>query len=58
MIDVEAYRPVFTNLIMGMIFLIWFKTMLGFHFSWEKCDCCGKKWKDIRRKNAASNDNQ
>lgn len=20
------------------------KHLIGFHFPWEKCECCGKKW--------------
>ena len=22
------------------------KAMLGIHWPWEKCECCGKKWKE------------
>ena len=25
------------------------KTIFGFHFPWERCDCCGKKYKDHKR---------
>lgn len=23
-----------------------FKSILGYHFPWEKCECCKKKWGD------------
>lgn len=22
------------------------KAIIGYHFPWEKCDCCGKKYRD------------
>jgi hypothetical protein len=28
----------------GIMGLLAFKTIIGFHFPWEKCSCCGKKW--------------
>ena len=34
------------------IVIIWvlaFKTILGFHFPWEQCQCCGKKWKHHKK---------
>ena len=33
-------------LIMMMVFI---KTIIGFHFPWEECSCCGKKWRDINK---------
>ena len=29
-----------------MVCLVAFKAMVGFHFGWEKCDCCNKKYKE------------
>jgi hypothetical protein len=26
------------------------KTVVGLHFPWEKCECCGKKWKEHKTK--------
>lgn len=26
------------------VYLLAFKTLWGFHFSWERCSCCGKKY--------------
>lgn len=28
------------------IVLVWLKAIIGFHFPWEKCKCCGKKFKN------------
>lgn len=28
-----------------IIYMIAIKSILGFHWPWEKCSCCGKKWK-------------
>jgi hypothetical protein len=33
------------------IWCLWFKTIMGFHFPWETCECCGKKYKDHKRIN-------
>lgn len=29
------------------ITLVALKAIIGFHWPWEKCECCGRKWKDI-----------
>ena len=34
-----------------LIVAVYLKTMIGFHFPWEKCECCGKKYRDHARKN-------
>lgn len=26
-----------------------FKTIIGIHWPWEKCQCCGKRWSEIRK---------
>jgi len=33
-----------------LILLVWLKTITGFRFPWETCDCCGKKIRE-RKKN-------
>lgn len=32
-----------------MIALIAIKAITGIHWPWEKCDCCGRKWRDINK---------
>jgi hypothetical protein len=27
-------------------FLCGVKAVWGFHWPWEKCECCGRKWKE------------
>ena len=29
-----------------VIFLVFAKTLIGFHFPWETCPCCGKKYRE------------
>ena len=60
MIDIEAYRPLATNIFMLMICLVCLKSIIGLHWPWEKCECCDRTWKDIRKekKNAASKKTQ
>lgn len=31
------------------IVIIFIKTIFGLHWPWERCDCCGKTWREIRR---------
>ncbi len=31
------------NVILCLLVVCGFKAMLGFRWSWEKCQCCGKK---------------
>jgi len=33
----------FTIILLGLIAI---KSIIGFHFPWEKCDCCGKKYRE------------
>jgi len=35
------------------LILIASKSIIGYHFPWEKCECCGKKYRDhkVRNKN-------
>ena len=28
------------------VVMVAFKALVGFHFPWEKCQCCGHKWRD------------
>lgn len=29
--------------------LIVIKAMIGFHFPWERCECCGKKYREHKK---------
>ena len=29
--------------------MVAFKAIVGFHFPWEKCECCGHKWRDHKK---------
>jgi len=29
-----------------IMILIVCKSILGYHFPWETCNCCNKKWRD------------
>jgi hypothetical protein len=31
--------------------LIALKAIIGYHFPWEKCECCGRKYKDHNKNN-------
>lgn len=37
------------QILIWIIFLGWFKHIIGFHFSWETCQCCGKKYRDHKK---------
>lgn len=37
------------KLIYVLLLLSFFKHMLVGHWPWEKCECCGKKWRDHKR---------
>ena len=28
---------------------VFLKTITGFHFPWEICECCDRKWRDIQK---------
>ena len=32
-----------------IISLVFGKTVMGYHFPWEKCECCGKKWREHKK---------
>ena len=40
----------------SLIFLVVLalKTIIGIHLPWERCDCCGEKWRDIRKQKKES----
>lgn len=38
-----------------LVILIALKAIIGIHWPWEKCDCCGKKWREIRRQQKQKN---
>lgn len=29
-----------------MLYAVCLKVIIGFHFPWEKCACCSKRWGD------------
>lgn len=33
-----------------MLYIVFMKVIIGWHWNWEKCDCCGKTWREIRKK--------
>ncbi len=39
-----------------MLILLSVKTIMGIHWPWEKCDCCGKKWSEIRKERRENDD--
>ena len=45
----EKLFELMQHLVCAMILLVAIKAIIGFHFPWETCDCCGKKWKQIRK---------
>lgn len=34
------------ELAVAMLLLVAAKALLGFHFPWEKCECCGQTYRD------------
>lgn len=34
-----------------LICIVALKALIGFHFPWERCECCGKKYRDHVRFN-------
>lgn len=32
--------------IQTLIILVFCKSVIGYHFPWETCNCCKKKWKE------------
>ena len=36
---------IIVKILIGIVAL---KAIMGFHFPWEKCSCCGKKYRDHR----------
>ena len=39
----ELYE-ILQQIIPFLMYIIAIKTILGLHFSWEKCSCCGKRY--------------
>lgn len=42
-------------LLLALLGLCGLKAILGAHFPWERCQCCGKRWGD-HNKEGDSND--
>lgn len=45
MLILNTWAIIFYFLLLAMFF----KTITGFHFPWEKCDCCGKKFREHKK---------
>jgi hypothetical protein len=45
------YCAVILNII---IYIVAFKTIWGIHFPWERCDCCGKKYREHKNCNKSN----
>jgi hypothetical protein len=45
----EAYE-VARNVWQIVMILVVTKAIVGFHFPWETCQCCGKKYRDHQTK--------
>lgn len=37
------------KIVLICLILVAIKSILGWHWPWEKCSCCGKKWSEHRR---------
>jgi len=35
-------------ILFGVLWLNFSKHFFGLHWNWETCDCCKRKWRDIR----------
>jgi hypothetical protein len=33
-----------------LLFLVALKAILGYHFMWEKCSCCGRRYRNHKHK--------
>jgi len=33
------------TLVLAVVCLLALKTVIGFHFPWERCDCCGRRYR-------------
>ena len=42
----EQLIDVLRAIVNTVVILIVSKTLIGYHFPWEQCDCCKKKWAD------------
>jgi hypothetical protein len=43
-------EKIINNLLFFSVWCLWLKTIMGFHFPWETCECCGMKYKNHKRK--------
>lgn len=37
------------KIVLIVLCLLGIKTVFGFHFPWERCDCCGLKYRDHKK---------
>jgi len=40
---------IFRDIFLFSVILVVAKAMMGYHFPWEKCSCCGKKFRDHKK---------
>ena len=45
MITIDLNK-VLTYLLGFLLWVTYMKAVLGYHFPWEKCPCCGKKYSE------------
>jgi len=39
----DILEKIINTVFIFSVFLVWLKSMIGYHFPWEKCPCCGKR---------------
>jgi len=42
----DQFIEILRTTVNAVVILLVCKTLIGYHFPWEKCDCCKKKWAD------------
>lgn len=40
------FMMIIKTLLQILLYSLAIKSILGVHFPWEKCQCCGKKWSE------------
>lgn len=43
--DVSAVLVGLPSIAVSLLVVIGIKSIIGYHFPWERCECCGKQWK-------------
>ena len=37
------------KILQTVLILVALKAIIGFHWPWERCECCGKKYRDHKK---------